>query len=681
MGPMELRCLVAALLIVACGEDDPATGIVAAPESGEGEVEPGPGEGEGERPGSPVGEGEEAMDVPPHAAVGEGEGEPEQELIRNLCGEQSGDLPAGGVYTVTCPVRVPAGETLAVGPGSELDLGTSPFAVDGVLTGGSLQVTAALQAGFVVGAGGRIELDGGSVAVAEIEAGAPVFDVDGGALVLRSVRMVEGEERREAVRARPGATVTLEGVRMESFWIGVAVEDGAQAAIRGGTFVNCLTGVHAIGGARPTVSDSAFEGPGFHLRVGPGVFSAEGEPLLSGNTFAAGIPITLAGQVVATTELAPVDGVSRFEVLDLTVADGALLRIADGVEIAMLGASIEVAGDVAVGAVRFPGLVAPALKFVGGGGSVRGATFAAGAAAGTALVEVVAGAPTLDDVTFEDDAGASICLKLSGAEAAPVVTGGHLGCWLGVSVDQGAAAVSSATFGGHDTGVRLESSGTSLADLAFAGDGVHISVGPSWFAGGDAADLGLAGHDFGVAGEPFIVDGVLRVNAALSHLVQGEPLLLGAVSVRPGVTLGTTPGLELRQGGRAITVDGRAEFDQVLFSRLEGPAIHWRQEATGHIRDSRLEYVGAGAFPGLRVTDASPAIDDNELAGGAGGGVGVEVLGTEDVDVVAAPSIARNAFEGLRIGIHVVGDAEPVLSDNTFDDVADEVIDSELGGQ
>ena len=311
---------------------------------------------------------------------------------------------------------------------------------------------------------------------------------------------------------------------------------------------------------------------------------------------------------------------------------------------------------------------------------MRDAVFSAGDVPGVALVEVVGGAPDLEDVTFEDPTGAAICLRASGPEAAVVVRDSDFGCWLGVSAEAGAVDVSASRFAGHDTGVRIEGAGSALDSLTFSGVGAHVSLGPDWFAGGVVADLGLAGHDYGAEGEPFVVGGVLSATATLVPLFEDEPLLLTGMTVRRGGVLRAAPGLELRPGGTTITVDGVAELDQVLFARIEGPALHWREGATGYFRRSRLEYAERGAFPGLRITDSSPTVEDSEIDGGVSGGVGVEVFGRDDVDTPATPSIVGNTLENLRIGVHVVGDAEPVLADNTFVEVQDEVVENDLGG-
>jgi len=615
------------------------------------------------------GEGDAARDAGPAVA------EP-------LCGELEGDLLAtSAAWTLGCDSLVPAGATLALLAGATLELGAYALAVRGTLDLGGGATIVITGAGTVtVHEGGRARFGPGTVRVRAAEDGATVVRVADGTLETEGTTWTDETTSITAVAAGQGAEVTLATSRFEGFWIALSVSAHATGSVVGTTFSDCGTGLRTHDRATLEVRESRFGGRGFHLVLDPDFFASDAPGVLADNELdPEGVPLLLAGTVDAPARIAPLDGFDGIDLLDVEVAPDVALELAAGLTLRLLGGGIRIHGTLTSTDVTFADLTETAIRFEpGSSGRIAGGSLSAGPVAGMTLLEVAGGSPELDGVAFSDPGGNAECLGISGAESAPVVRAASFeGCWVGVRADGGPVpTVVDSRFEGHGTGILLD--GASEAEVqgnTFDSEGIHLYLSPRYFAAGARAGPSLSDNDFGEAGEPVRVAGVVDAGEARLRSLFGEgPLPLGTIQVAPGALLTAEPGLVLGQDGTSLIVEGNVQLEDVQFAALSGPAIQFREDSIGRLAGCRFEYAGGAPFPGIRVTDSSPEVEGNTFAGGGSSGTGVLVDGTAASPVPARPRVIDNTFSELRVGVVVSGDAEPVLEGNVFEGVETEVL-------
>ena len=617
------------------------------------------------------------VDAPDTVPADTGSGRPEP-----LCGEVEGSLAATDEpWTLSCDVVVPAGKLLLLAPGATLDLGAHSVAVRGTLElageGVSLDLTG--SGSVTVQEGGLARLRNGARVRSLVPLdGAAAVRLVGGTLEAEGAAFTDAAGSGTGLSAGEGARFDLTGGRFEGFWVALAAGADSAGSLSGTTFDGCATAVRTLDRAFLDVTGCTFSGQGFHVVLDPDFFSVGGAGALADNVFdPAGVPLLLAGTVDGEARIGPVAGLAGLDLLDVEVPAGAALTLEAGLVLRLLGGGLRVAGRLDATGVVFPDLAETALRFEpGSSATMSGGELSSAPVAGVTLVEVAGGAPLLDGVLFVDAGGNAECLGVTGEGSAPEVRGASFdGCWVAVRADGlSEPRIVEGDFTGHGTGVLLDGApGAEVRGNRFSGEGVHVYASPRAFAAESLPSL--EDNDFGEAGTPLVVAGVLEAGEArLRPLLPDVPLALGTLQVGAGALLTAGPDLEVVQDGTSIIVEGSAALHGVRFVGLAGPAVEFREDAGGGLTGCRLELAGGAPFPGLRVTDASPSLEGNTFAGAAGSGAtGVLVSGTAGSPVVAAPLVAGNAFSDLRVGVVVTGDAAPVFEDNVFERVATEV--------
>jgi len=594
-----------------------------------------------------------------------------------LCGEAEGLLVGGEApYRLGCPLTVPAGRLLELGAGVQLELGPHPLRVLGELRGEAATFRRVDGVGLEVLAGGRLQLSGSLLVVGEGQADALVLARSGSSVRLEDVRFRDLLGRGVGVLAEGQAAPELLAPTFTGLWVGVRARDASRPRVDRARFFACSTGLLADARSRPVVQRSRFVGDGFHLWLHPDAL-AELSSGLASDSFAGGVPLTLAGTLQGDVRVPLAADLLAVSLVDVRVAPLGTLRLAPGLTVTLPGPPLEVEGRLEAEGVVFSGLQSTAIRFRPGAGGrlVRSLFFGEGPGEGS-LLALERSPVEVRECLFSAAAagweGVTLTGQSAGGQAAHLIANTFEGLPVGVRLAAGAAPrLEGNTFSECAVGldVGADAGPFVMKDNGFHGAGVHVGLTPDFFAlTGVGARVWASGNRFDEAGIPFWLAGVVAAPIRLFS-PQAIPLTLGPLRVDPTGSLeaGAPADLRLlvRQGDSPLTVAGQVTLRNLELAGARGTALDLLPGARGLLAGVSLVAHGDSPLPLVGIRDCSPELREVVFRGAGTRPLGLAIAGS-DAQAPAAPLVHGCFFDGVQVGISLDGAAAPRLEENLF---------------